>query len=83
MGKHSVREEEFKQSMELAENISDLCDGKELFTVLFALVEMTTDVLIEMEQTKHDKQSCPVDLFAKMTSQILAEKRGRRDQTIH
>ena len=82
MGEHSVKEE-FKQSMELAEHISDLCDGKELFTILFALVEMTTDVLIEMEQMKHDKQSCPVDLFAKMTSQILAEKRGRHDSTLH
>lgn len=82
MGEHSVKEE-FKQSMELAEHISDLCDGKELFTILFALVEMTTDVLIEMEQTKHDKQPCPVEMFAKMTSQILAVKRGRHDSTLH
>lgn len=67
--------QEFEEAMTLVEQISEVCDGADLFEMMYALTMLQTELLVEMESVSGHKFE---PQLAKLFSDLLNDARESR-----
>lgn len=68
--------EEYERTMQLIDEISELCEGVEYFDMLYALTSLLTTLLVEMEDAT-GKSAGP--MFAKLFNDLLTEAKSLKE----
>ena len=63
--------------LELADKISDTCEGANQYIMMCGLIEVATTLLIEMDEDAgegHSKDDCPFVMFTNIMNRVLNSK---------
>lgn len=61
--------------LELADKISDVCEGESQYIMMCGLIEVTTTLLVEMDDdADHSKEECPFAMYSNILNRVLNSK---------